>query len=212
MIEKTAFSIIISIVSLFLIIYNVNITNVQKTPIQQNWMTRCFLFQIGTFFTFIVPDKDQLFFFGLIVLMSALYASLYLTKFNLKMTKRTLKVNIFIKNLLIVIVSIILLTFLCPYIMKGLLMYSYRIRNVLIVFICLYLMSFNVISLIYNFYYVKTYVHFLYISFLMLIILLCTLFKYSNQITFYLVNFSLLVMDFFIFIVICIKKGRFFNE
>ena len=90
-------------ISLFIFIYNFNVNNVQKTPVQQNWLSVGVLFQI---FICVSSLCYKDFYVDRLILndigyLSIAYILLYSTKFNRVLRKYVIKCNLCIINMFI---------------------------------------------------------------------------------------------------------------
>ena len=206
----------------YLITYNVEIISIQKTPIQQSWLSIGLTFQLMLPILFLVFRNDQaikLLTMKYFSLLTMSYFHLYITKFNVQISKHYIKAN------LIAINTYISYIVMCMIISVINFKYTENTTGIIIdklfsketIVTCIFLM-YNAIavcgSLCIDFFKVKSTVNVLKMLNVIYEISLIVFLALGSRhfICFFILAFLVILIDVFLIKIICIDKGRYYYD
>lgn len=101
-------NVVLSVISLVLIVYNINIYKVQKTPVQQNWLSTGLALQLLLPISFLLKGCSDNVLSSYIVYSVIIYGLLYNTKFCISCKKGLIKRFILMLSVYIPVIYLLL--------------------------------------------------------------------------------------------------------
>jgi hypothetical protein len=210
------FNLAIFLLSLTLIVYNINIYKAQKTPVQQNWLSTGLAIQIPILFLYILKPAEYYVLSSYIIYLSVVYGLLYSSKFCISCKKGFIKKYILFLSssisLIYILVNIELFRKITCLDKVGYLKCFYEISHFIVILITLATIIFNVLIIVKEYKSVKNTI------FIFRTLLCLCLFVTTVSICFdsrFIINFARLILvfiDLVVLKIIWIDKGRFYKN
>lgn len=202
-----------AVMSLVLIIYNVNIYKVQKTPVQQNWLSTCLGLQLLLPLSLLIKGDAGNVLSSYVVYMIMIYGFLYNTKFCISCKKSYIKKFILMLSICIPVMYIFfnveLFRSLFPSVEIGYLSVPIVIRNVILIGMTLILVVLISIIGFFDKKNVHRNINLLRIFLVLGISLTCVAIVFGNCDILIISKLVLVMVDAFLIMIVWAKKGRF---
>ena len=217
-----ALCIIIFIISAYIVSYNVSIIAIQKTPIQQSWLSIGIAVQLMIPILFLIFRTDgniRHLIFKYLSMLTMTYVHLYITKFNVGVRKHYVKLNLMICNTFIAYIAMYLI--LDIFKLKQNINLAGVVTNFLFNNGTIIMSTFDVYciiaacgSLCVDFFNVRTSVNVIKILNILyeLGLLIYLIRDRECHMCFHALSIMMLLIEVMLIKIICINKGRYYND